>query len=89
MPDIPELEIASDYASKTGWGLSSWLKQKARATDHKDIVVYVIGGVTFDEIKHIQDILAAFPKFNVIVGGTKITNSDTALIDLLSSQVMR
>jgi vacuolar protein sorting-associated protein 45 len=41
----------------------------------KNIFIYIIGGVTFAEVKHINDLNKRFPESQFIIGGSSQINS--------------
>lgn len=45
----------------------------------QDIIVFIIGGVTFEEAKTIATINASVPGVRVVLGGTQVHNSETFL----------
>lgn len=42
----------------------------------QDIIIYMKGGVTYEESRLVHELSAANPKINLIIGGDKIVNSD-------------
>ena len=54
---------------------------------HTEIVMYIVGGVTFEEALHVNQFNRANPQFNVILGGSCIHNS-TSLLNEVSRHFM-
>ena len=48
----------------------------------QDIIVFIIGGATFEEAKSISQINASTPGIRIVLGGTSIHNSTTFLEEL-------
>ncbi|KAL7681332.1 putative sec1-like protein [Plasmopara halstedii] len=49
------------------------------------IIVFIVGGITFEEIQEVHDVLSENTKYQVILGGTAITNSDMIIEKLFTS----
>lgn len=52
----------------------------------KSVLVYIIGGVTFAEVKHIQDLNKKYPECHFIVGGSSQINSKMFFDDYIVNQ---
>lgn len=56
--------------------------------DHKNVahpqelVVFILGGITFEEARFVSQINKSGQGINIILGGTKVLNSSTFLEDL-------
>lgn len=48
----------------------------------QDIIVFIIGGTTYEEAKMVAQINASYPGVRVVLGGTSIQNSTTFLEDV-------
>ena len=48
----------------------------------QDIIVFVIGGTTYEEAKMVAQVNASYPGVRVVLGGTSIQNSTTFLEDV-------
>ena len=66
-----------------GWG---W-KSCPRPSDHETIIVYVIGGVTCDELRRISDVANGSTHLDVLVGSDRIITRRRMLKELFSSKV--
>lgn len=55
--------------------------EPTQATKDKsqDIIVFIVGGVTFEEAKNVATINASVPGVRVVLGGTQVHNSETYL----------
>jgi vacuolar protein sorting-associated protein 45 len=48
----------------------------------QDIIVFIIGGVTYEEAKLVGTINAATPGIRIVLGGTRVHNSETFLEEM-------
>ncbi|XP_065053215.1 sec1 family domain-containing protein 2-like [Rhopilema esculentum] len=91
-PDRPEL-VDVEFKShglkdflKTGFGLFMNVS-KPRPDDHKTLYVFVIGGITFNEVRQIREIAKKLrPSAEVIVGSTRIVTPTDILEQVLCSE---
>ncbi|CAI2363735.1 unnamed protein product [Moneuplotes crassus] len=56
--------------------------QSPRDTKTKDIIVFILGGATYQEAKEVADFNNSDPNFNVILGGTTVHNSKSFLAEV-------
>ncbi|KAF1318184.1 hypothetical protein FI667_g5706, partial [Globisporangium splendens] len=49
------------------------------------IVIFVVGGITFEEIQEVHDALSDNSKYQIILGGTTITNNEVILEQLFKA----
>lgn len=50
-------------------------------TKTTDIIVFIVGGATFQEAKEVAEFNAISPEYNIILGGTTIHNSQTFIAE--------
>ena len=55
--------------------------QSPRDTKTKDIIVFILGGATYQEAKEVADFNNSSEEFNVILGGTTIHNSKSFIAE--------
>jgi hypothetical protein len=48
----------------------------------QDIIVFIVGGVTFEEARSVSQINASSPGIRIVLGGTNVHNSATFLEEL-------
>lgn len=60
--------------------------QSPRDTKTKDIIVFILGGATYQEAKEVADFNNSDPDFNVILGGTTIHNSKSFLAEVTEAR---
>ncbi|KAE8990697.1 hypothetical protein PF005_g19375 [Phytophthora fragariae] len=85
------IDLLKSGFSKFGFGAGSGNGSGKRGTngsrllgDSNVLVVFVVGGITFEEIQEVHDALSDNTKYQIILGGTSITNSDIILKKLFS-----
>uniref|UniRef100_K3X5S3 Sec1 family domain-containing protein 2 n=1 Tax=Globisporangium ultimum (strain ATCC 200006 / CBS 805.95 / DAOM BR144) TaxID=431595 RepID=K3X5S3_GLOUD len=66
-----------------GRGASSGNQHLAASSDI--IIIFVVGGITFEEIQEVHDALGDNSKYQIILGGTTITNNEVILEQLFKS----
>ncbi|KAG6582910.1 uncharacterized protein IUM83_17410 [Phytophthora cinnamomi] len=86
------IDLLKSGFSKFGFGVGSGNGSGQRATnasrllgDSNVLVVFVVGGITFEEIQEVHDALSDNTKYQIVLGGTTITNSEIILEKLFSS----
>ena len=52
------------------------VKARARLTDHRTIIVFVLGGISLAEIRELKQLVAQYPKHRLLVGATQIATPD-------------
>jgi len=55
--------------------------QSARDTKTKDIIIFFIGGATYQEAKEVAEFNNTSEEYNVILGGTTIHNSKSFIAE--------
>mmetsp|Transcript_29069 Transcript_29069/g.25714 ORF Transcript_29069/g.25714 Transcript_29069/m.25714 type:complete len:87 (+) Transcript_29069:1441-1701(+) len=55
--------------------------QSPRDTKTKDIIIFIIGGATYQEAKEVAEFNNISEEFNVILGGTTIHNSKSFIAE--------
>ena len=51
----------------------------------QDIIVFMVGGTTFEEAKMVAQINASIPGVRIVLGGTKVHNSTTFLEEIVDA----
>ncbi len=54
----------------------------------QDIVVFMVGGITYEEALAVQNINKATPGVRIVLGGTTVHNSQTYLEEVAMAQHM-
>lgn len=71
--------------------LPSWARSESAATSSgtgtdtdrpQDIIIYMVGGVTFEESRLVAEINASTPAVRIVLGGTAVHNSSSFLDEL-------
>ncbi|KAF4323189.1 hypothetical protein BBO99_00002774 [Phytophthora kernoviae] len=83
------IDLLKSGFSKFGFGGGSGGGQRGtnvnRVLGESNILlVFVVGGITFDEIQEVHDALSDNSKYQIILGGTTITNNEVILKKLFS-----
>ncbi|CAI5715770.1 unnamed protein product [Hyaloperonospora brassicae] len=85
------IDLLKSGLNKFGFGMgggSSGDQHSTRGSrimdDSSTLIVFVVGGITFKEIQEVHDALSDNKKYQIIIGGTTITNSDVILQKLFT-----
>ena len=87
--DSAELTHISAAAGMAGMrllgGMAARLGVKARPkpTDHKLVIVYVVGGVSLKEVSELRQLFAQHPAHRLLVGGTRLASPDSVADELV------
>ena len=54
------------------------VKTRARLTDHRTIVIFVLGGISLAEMRELRQLAAQYPKHRLILGATQLATPDEA-----------
>ena len=60
------------------------VKRISRLTDHRTIVLFVLGGISLGEVRELRQLVAQYPKHRLLLGGTQLVSPD-AVWDALSA----
>ena len=52
------------------------VRTRARLTDHKTILVFVLGGISLAEIREMKQIVAQYPKHRLLIGATQLASPE-------------
>ena len=52
------------------------VKTRARLTDHRTIIIFVLGGISLAEVRELRQLVAQHPKHRLILGATQIASPD-------------
>ncbi|KAK9498781.1 hypothetical protein O3M35_003342 [Rhynocoris fuscipes] len=90
-PEIPDLRYKANYGLRDNF-TSRFSKilnvSKSHVMDNDNILVYVIGGITAQEIKFIKNCFKAYRK-NVIIGSTSIVSEVQVLNNLFINDPLK
>ncbi|ETP10631.1 hypothetical protein F441_13800 [Phytophthora nicotianae CJ01A1] len=82
------IDLLKSGFSKFGFGGSGGGQRGTNGSrllgDANVFVVFVVGGVTFEEIQEVHDALSDNTKYQIILGGTTITNNEVILEKLFT-----
>ncbi|EEY69735.1 uncharacterized protein PITG_06220 [Phytophthora infestans T30-4] len=82
------IDLLKSGFSKFGFGGSGGGQRGTTSSrllgDANVLVVFVVGGVTFEEIQEVHDVLSDNTKYQLILGGTTITNNQVILNKLFT-----
>jgi hypothetical protein len=85
-------EDIAEMHRPNSWGASSLfsrganllgVKTRARLTDHRTIIVFVLGGISLAEVRELRQLIAQHPKHRLLVGSTGVISPD-AVWELLT-----
>ncbi|KNC86730.1 hypothetical protein SARC_01150 [Sphaeroforma arctica JP610] len=85
--DIPDLQLhqQAGFRKKLLTGFVKMYQASARPTDHKYIILFVIGGISASEMRYIRDIVDKFEGFKVLIGGTNWATPASIFEDTIGS----
>ncbi|KAL3672673.1 hypothetical protein V7S43_001967 [Phytophthora oleae] len=83
------IDLLKSGFSKFGFGGGSDAGQRGTngsrlLGDSNVLVVFVVGGITFEEIQEVHDALSDNTKYQIILGGTTVTNNEVILKKLFT-----
>ena len=52
------------------------VKARARLTDHRTIILFVVGGISLGELRELRQLIAQHPKHRLLLGATQIASPD-------------
>eukprot|EP00644_Phytophthora_capsici_P001467 jgi/Phyca11/6250/fgenesh1_pm.PHYCAscaffold_10_\ len=83
------IDLLKSGFSKFGFGGGSDAGQRGTngnrlLGDSSVLVVFVVGGITFEEIQEVHDALSDNTKYQIILGGTTVTNNEVILKKLFT-----
>ncbi|KAG7388135.1 hypothetical protein PHYPSEUDO_013095 [Phytophthora pseudosyringae] len=85
------IDLLKSGFSKFGFGVGGGSGAGQRGTngsrllgDADVLVVFVVGGITFEEIQEVHDALSDNTKYQIILGGTTVTNNEVVLKKLFT-----
>ncbi|ESO85938.1 hypothetical protein LOTGIDRAFT_235701 [Lottia gigantea] len=83
--DIKHKQSGMKDLLKSGFGLFMTV-YKPRPSDHPLLILYIIGGITPTEVKHIQDIVnKTKPDIQVLIGSTRLCTKEDITLSSFSS----
>ena len=77
-PTRTRLAVSASGANLLG------VKRISRLTDHRTIVLFVLGGISLGEVRELRQLVAQYPKHRLLLGGTQLVSPD-AVWDALSA----
>eukprot|EP01134_Creolimax_fragrantissima_P001580 CFRG1580T1 len=86
VPDLILHENSRGLRRKLYSGFVNLVQATPRPTDHRYIILFVIGGISASEMKHIHDIVQKFDNFTVLIGSTHWATVSTIFEDVICSE---
>lgn len=79
---ISELRHVNDPAASIGSLFSRGanllgVKTRARLTDHRTLIIFVLGGISLAEVRELRQLVAQHPKHRLLIGGTQLATPTT------------
>ena len=82
VPEMTRLSASIGSLFSRGANLLG-VKRQQRLTDHKTILIFVLGGISLNEIRELRQLVAQHPKHRLILGATQMITPD-AVWELLT-----
>ena len=83
VPEMTRLSASIGSLFSRGANLLG-VKRQQRLTDHKTILIFVLGGISLNEIRELRQLVAQHPKHRLILGATQMITPD-AVWELLTN----
>ena len=76
--EIPEMiRLSASIGSLFSRGANLLgVKARARLTDHRTIILFVVGGISLGELRELRQLIAQHPKHRLLLGATQIASPD-------------
>ena len=85
LPEIVRLSASIGSLFSRGANLLG-VRTRARLSDYKTIIIFVVGGISLSEIRELRQLVAQHPKHRVLIGATQIATPAVVWEMLIAGQ---